>query len=379
MKSTTLAQEFCQKDPVFILLNERLRLGRAAVALAVAVLSFIVLWLELALAGMPFPQIAFVVGFQALVIFPLAVILYYAVPDFMAKPFTVLEESDSIGDSVESGGESYKAFRAKMVASMGSFIWIGLAVLMIVYYWYYRLFTVVPGDPSRLLPDGIRTYIRIALLVIYTPLFYMGVVTTGRILVGLFFIGRFFHGFRLKANPMNPDGAGGIGLIGQMLTTTVLMATALGAGTTGLVYATLAAGNNPLGRVEIIILTAIYVVATPILFYSLMWSPHRALVRAREDALRPLAEEFQRVSTGQIPTGRGNVEAIKARTDHLVEIQRQYDLIKDTFPVWPLHIGALRGLVATAVLPGVSTLLSGLISQLWSTIAQALGIGGGTP
>jgi hypothetical protein len=200
----------------------------------------------------------------------------------------------------------------------------------------------------------------------------MGVVTLGRILVGIPFIGRFFQSFNIQINPLSPDGAGGIGFVGQMLIISALIATAFGVAATGLVYVNLAAGHNPLGRVEIIILSAVYLVFTPLLFYNLLWSPHRALIRAREDALKPLADEYRQVSLQDIRSGKKNVDAIKSKTDHLVEIKRQYQLIEETFPVWPLDTRSLRGLLATSILPAVSTLFSGFISNLWKTLVEVI-------
>jgi len=375
MDTKTLTQAFCQKDPLYGLLKERWHLGATRIALGTAIVSFIVLWTELYLAGTPSSRSVLIVSLQAFVIFPLAIILYFAVPDFLAKPFTVLEKADSIGESVEQNGGDYSAFRAKMIPAMGSLLLFGIAILLIAYYWYYRLFTVVPSDPSQFLPIEIRVWVRIILLVIYTPLLYMGVLTIGRLLVGLIFIDRFLRSFKIRVNPMNPDGAGGIGFVGQMLVTSALIATALGAGAAGLVYVNIAAGNNPLNRMEIIILGLIYLIMTPILFHSLMWAPHRALMTAREDFLRPLAEEYQKASTEGILSKKRSISVIKSQTDYLLEIKRQYDLIKDTYPAWPLNVSSLRSLLATSILPVVSTLFSGLISGLWKTISGLLKIG----
>lgn len=370
MKPNDLAEEFCRRDPLYRLLNDRPRIEAMKAALGVAILTGTALTVELVLAKMPWSDLVPIVSFQAFVIFPLAVLLYYAVPEFLARPFMVLERAGSIGESTDERVESYDAFREKLISAINHFVWFGLALFMIVYYWYYRLFTVVPSDPSESLPVEIRDWMRIVLLVLYSPLLYMGVLTLGRILVGLVFIGRFFQTFRIQVNPMSPDGLGGIGFVGQMLVASALIATAIGAAAAGLVYVNLIAGEDPLKRVEIIILGLMYLILTPLLFYSLMWSPHRALLRAREAALKPLSDEYQRVamtnSDGQ------DLEAVKAKTDHLVEIKRQYELIRDLFPVWPLNTFSLRNLLATSILPAVSTLFSGLISDLWTAIGARL-------
>lgn len=373
MEGKNLVLKICQNDPLFTFLSRKRQLKPGKLALGIAILSCAALWTELSLAKLPFSQSVPIVSFQAFVIFPLCVILYFAVPNFLAKPFMILERADSIGEGLETEDEEqYSQFRARMISSLGSFVWIGLAAIMILYYWYYRLFTSVPSDPSQLIAEPTRTLIRIALLVIYSPLLYMGILTLGRILVGVPLIGRFFRSFQIQVNPLSPDGAGGIGFVGQMLIDSALIATAFGAAATGLVYVNLAAGNNPLGRVEIIILSLIYLVLTPLLFFSLMWAPHRALVRAREAALKPLADEYREVSLQEIHSRKKNVDAIKSKTDHLIEIKRQYQLIEETFPVWPLDTRSLRGLLATSILPAVSTLFSGFISNLWKTLVDII-------
>lgn len=371
MNTKALARQFCQSDFLFRFLD-RLQIEPAKLALGVAVVSCTALSIELFLAGhQTFLQSVFVVAFQAFVIFPIAILLYFRVPEFLAEPFTAFEETNAV-ESLDGDLESYKQFREKMILSMSSSVWIVLAALLIAFYWYYRLFTHVPSDPSEFLSANIRIWIRIMLLLIYTPLLYMAVLTLGRIWVGSLCISRFFKSFKITVNPMSPDAAGGFGFVGQMLITSALIATAIGAAASGLVYLNIAMGRNPLTRFEIIILGLIYLTFTPLLFYSFMWSPHRALIRARDDALKPLADEYQRTARQEIPAGKKNLAAIKAKTDHLMEIKRQYELVRGLYPVWPLDTSSLRNLLATSILPAITTLFSGVISNLWKSITEII-------
>lgn len=372
MKMNPLAKEFCKDDPLFRWLDEKLGFAPSALALFMASVTFAALAVELYLVGTPLSQLVPIVSFQALVIFPLAIILYFAVPVFLARPFSGLEKNNSISDPFDAEGDAYEPFRRQMVKSMNHVAWRILALLVIAYYWYYRLFLNVPSDPSRLLPDEFRVWMRIVLLVLYSPLIYMGMVTIARLVLGLHRIGVFFNSFKIKINPMDPDGSGGLGFVGAMLITSALIATALGAGAAGLVYVNIAAGNHPLGRIEIIILGLLYLILTPLLFYSLMWSPHRAMLRAREDALKPLANEYERAFSQERQHRKIKADALKSKTDHLVEIKRQYELIHDSFPLWPLRVGSLRSLLATSVLPAVSTLLSSYITNLWKLLGELL-------
>jgi hypothetical protein len=373
MKTTALAGEFRQHDILFRFLDRISPIKPVKLALGAAILTFIVLWVELALAGMPPGQAFWIVSFQALVIFPLAILLYFAIPHFVATPFAVIDSGKGI-ENIDPSADSYMDFRQRLIATVDSPLWNYLALFMIVFYWVYRLFMNVPSDPSKDLPDEIRVWYRIALLIIYSPLLYMGVLTLCRLFVGLVFIGQFFKSYNFEVNPMHPDGVGGFRFVGQMLTTSALIATAFGAASVGLIYINLNAGNAPLERVEIILLGLIYLTLTPLLFYSLLWNPHQALFRAREKSLKPLAEEYKRISDQQTPPDQKNAEVLKAKTDHLVEIKRQYELIRDTFPSWPLDTRSLRNLMVTAVLPAISALFSGLISGLWDRVASLLNI-----
>lgn len=370
MKTIALADQFRQHDVLFQILDQKFHVKPATLALGTSILTFIVLWTELRLAGMPKDRAIWVVSFQALVIFPLAIILYFAVPNFLAVPFEVIESSGSNIENVDPAADSYMKFRERMSSATSSLVWIGLAIGMIAYYWYYRLYVNVPSDPTQDLPDGIRVWYRILLLLIYSPLLYMGVLTLCRLVVGLGFIGQFFKSFRFEVNPMHPDGVGGFSFVGQMLIPSVLIATAMGAAAIGLVLINLNLGRDPYKRVEIILLALIYLTLTPLLLYSLLWSPHQALLRARKEALQPLADEYKRTSDQQITPDQKKAEAIKAKTDHLVEIKRQYELIRDSFPSWPLDTHSLRNLIVTSFLPAFSALFSGLLSTLWDKITS---------
>jgi hypothetical protein len=52
----------------------------------------------------------------------------------------------------------------------------------------------------------------------------------------------------------------------------------------------------------------------------------------------------------------------------MVEIKRQYELLVDTFPVWPIRTAALNRLVATSLLPFFSSLLASVIALIWKSV-----------
>lgn len=316
--------------------------------------------------------------FQSFLVVPLGILLYFLIPKFIATPFIQMQDAESVNSTQ---GDNYDVFLYKIKDAISGPVWVILAILSVSFYWGYRLFAHVPGDlTSQIDVPEIRIGIRLALLIIYTPPFYMIILTICRTLVGLIMIGRLFRFYKVTVDPINPDDAGGIGYVGNMLIIGVLVATAFGAVAIGLAYFTIAGGSmvnrlNMFLRPEVILLSSIYLILTPLLFYSLLWSPHKALLRARDEILHPLADEFQLESSKQIPKGKSKARSLKSKTDRLYEIKRQYELIRESFPVWPLDTKSLRNLVTTSILPLITTVFSGPAQKLWDAVITFLKAG----
>jgi hypothetical protein len=189
-----------------------------------------------------------------------------------------------------------------------------------------------------------------------------------RFLVSLVFTRRLFLTFRIRINPLHPDGGGGLGAIGRMLAVSVLIATAVGVAATGMIFASLSAVGTPFTRAESWALGIVYLVSLPLLFLGWLWGPHRAMLAAREEALRPWVDEFKRSIPEVVPSSQDDADKIKANTERLAGIKRQYELLKETYPVWPIQTPVLKGLVATSLLPLITSLLSSFVSYIQDAI-----------
>jgi len=93
------------------------------------------------------------------------------------------------------------------------------------------------------------------------------------------------------------------------------------------------------------------------------------MVRARDEALQPLADEFQQALMQSISSVEHDVRTVVAGTRRLAALKQRYDLVRDTFPTWPLEIKALSRLTVTVILPIVLSLIASLITP----VSQALG------
>jgi hypothetical protein len=370
----SLARRLYQRDPLLVLVRDKLHIGLGWSTAGMALLTGGVILGWPALLKSPEPSGGFVVGLvQSFIIFPLGILIYMLLPGFLAGLFTTLQEKKAIGDRRQAGVESYDRFLARWIDSANNAWWMAIALGLVLLYWLYRLFANVPGDVTLLTPKGLRTWQRLTILLVYTPVMYGAALSLVRLVIGVIFTQRLFHLFKIRVNPLNPDGAGGLGVIGQKLTISVLFATALGAGATGMIIFDISAGHNPFLRPETWALGAIYLALTPLLFATWLWLPHRALLEAREEALKPLADEFLHAMSQAEPSHEDDAQAIKAKTERLAEIKRQYEFLRDTFPTWPLQNNALNRLVATSGLPLISSLVSGLIPGARDAILRLLG------
>jgi len=119
-----------------------------------------------------------------------------------------------------------------------------------------------------------------------------------------------------------------------------------------------------------VLLAAIYVVLTPSLLIGWLVFPHRVMVRARDETLQPLADEFQQALMQSLSSAEYDMRTVVAGTRRLAALKQRYDLVRNTFPTWPLKINTVSRLVATALLP----LMLPLIASLISLVSHALGL-----
>jgi hypothetical protein len=91
-------------------------------------------------------------------------------------------------------------------------------------------------------------------------------------------------------------------------------------------------------RPEPYVLAFLYVALLPLAFLNLLWWPHQVMDSYRKQVLKPV--------------------------DSLVEITRQFQVLDDALPVWPLRLRRLQAVVAAAVLPVVIPFVTAVILRM---------------
>jgi len=177
--------------------------------------------------------------------------------------------------------------------------------------------------------------------------------------------------FTIHVKPLHPDGSGGLGALGRLLwmSVAIMLWVAL------LLFAALLTSNLYLfSPLEMFLLSAVYVVLTPSLFIGWVLFPHRVMVKAREEVLQPLTAEFQQALIQSMPSTEQDTRTLIARTRRLAALKQHYDLVRETYPVWPVEISELNRLVATVGLPVLLSLILPLITALISFVRNTFGI-----
>jgi hypothetical protein len=210
-------------------------------------------------------------------------------------------------------------------------------------------------------------------------MFYSTFLAIMRLLIAMIYTSMLFRTFKINVNPLHPDGSAGLGVVENMVGISAAFITSTGAAAIVLNSTFLSSSIPHLAAVstsalqiwEAIIIGIVYIILAPTLIVGWLLSPHQAMQEALDNALLPLANQFQSTITGETPSSTDDASKIKQGTDRLAELKRRYDLLQETFPVWPIQIQQIRRIVATVSLPAVITFLVSLpevYNRVWPFI-----------
>jgi len=370
--TTLSAQAFYQHDPLFVLLKDTLHLKDIWIIAGVMLLPggvFLSGWFSwISKEHFWTSGDTFSILLQVFVLFPLLFFIYLLIPASIASFFNTLKTNGVISEhrSDQAGAVTYENFVQQLTAWIDRGWWTAVTLLVLACYVCFRLLLIDSGSASL-----IPYWFRVIGIIMYLPVMYVVCLSMMRLLLTLVFTSWLFSLLKVQIKPLHPDGSGGLGALGRILWISIIImlwdALLLGA-------ALLSNNMYWFSPLEMILIGTIYVTLTPSLLIGWLGFPHWIMVRARDEALRPLADEFQKALMQATLSINEDTSSIQTNTDRLLEIKRCYDLVYSTFPTWPLKINAASRLVVTALLPAVFPLFLPLITSLLSLGSHALGL-----
>ncbi|MBA2679798.1 MAG: hypothetical protein H0U76_15555 [Ktedonobacteraceae bacterium] len=354
------ARQLYQHDPLLVLLKDRWHLSTVWICVGTILLPGSVFlgwwlgWVRMNSTWIVSDTLSILI--QTLILFPVIFLIYLRIPGSIASLFNTLKANGVIGEPRKqvSGSKTYEAFVQQMVRWMDNVGWTLAIVLLVACYALYRLLILEPASSSP-----VPYWMRVCAIVSYWPLMYVTGMSVLRILLALIFTNWLFYRFSLQVRPLHPDGAGGLGAMGNLLWMSVgiMLWEAL-----LLVASVLSRNLIWLSLSEMILLGAIYIALTPALLIGWLLFPHAMMVKARDEMLRPLTDAYQQAFLQSLSSHEYDTRSLVSATRRLTALKQRYDLVHDAFPVWPLETGTLSRIAVTVILPLLLPILTSLIT-----------------
>jgi hypothetical protein len=288
----------------------------------------------------------------AFVLTPLVVSVYLALPDLATRLLLQLRQ-DAVIDPA-AAGRPLDQFAHDLQQRLREVF--KPAAFLAALYFAYALW-----DASRL-PRGswLEALLVVASLPALTVIFYLTVVVVFWLWRTSQAVGRLLrshhdhkvpYDFPIRVQPLHPDGFGGLWIVGRFLSLVLYTAAVMASVGVGLFLAlppNLMVFNR---RAEPYLLGLFYAFLLPSALTNLLWQPHRLLDQYRDEILGPIARAFDATIGTARPRPGDDAQQLKARTDLLSEVNRQFGLLDAVCPRWPLHTRRLQRVIATAILP----------------------------
>jgi hypothetical protein len=336
-------------DPLLVLLKGKLRLNEWWIIAASGVVAAVGLYSCLRL-GLLTPLRVLSGSLMVL----LWTGLYLFLPSSMARLFNGLWDNGVIGESQAHRREplSYQSFVDKQARLIGSRWWVGVALFLLGLYWLYRLFFA--HDMLTHTP----WWVQLQVIFLYSVIVYCGFLSVVWLLSMVVATTRLFHTFTIQVKPLQADGSGGLDVLNRFLWMGV---TLMVIGVCAAITLGLASFSGDYGGIYSLVYILCFLITLPLLLSAWLVLPHQVMVRARNELLQPLVEEYERAVRETMPSVKGETTAIHEGTERLAALQKRYEQVRNNFPTWPIEVVQLRRLAIVLVLPFLLSLLPSLV------------------
>jgi hypothetical protein len=273
---------------------------------------------------------------------------YLSLPLAIANLFNHLWENGVISDEHANTpvSHSYPEFIKMQVRWMHSRWWAAIALLAATFNPLFLLFVH---------PIWIGTPLWFTFIGNFIGLVgdYAAVLVVARLVMTAITTHRLFRAFTIRVKPLHPDGSGGLGLFNHFLWIIIPLMIVIGCGIAG--WGSIF--SRGVDRVLLLSDILFYLLAASLLLGTWIVLPHQTMVQARNKLLQPLTDEYERALGEMMSGGMSDLAEINEGTERLVALRKRYEEVRDSFPIWPIEIMQLRGLVTLLILPVLLSLL----------------------
>jgi hypothetical protein len=305
----------------------------------------------------------------ALVGVPTGLVIYFWLPITISKLVCELRARGLL-DEPTSGDQTLDELDADIGRQIGHPAWLALgAVAILVSALTYAIESAVAGLPPVMIAFQFACT---------APLVFATTVLICRLIVGTSATVTLLKRATIRVIPLDPDEAGGWSPLGHRASVLGRAAAVYGVVAIIVNVASILAGHDPLSSVVSVATLLGFIALPPIVLWAWLFTPHRAMLDAREKTIRPITEAFiaaqlagidpQETSpsapagttggSGRTPTD----ELLASGNDRLEQLRRRRGLLMEAYPTWPLRLVELRAIWATALLPFVTGIVTALTS-----------------
>jgi hypothetical protein len=304
-----------------------------------------------------FEQFLIMDAIAALVLAPLFITIYLSLREIVNRLLIRLDDNGVIGPA--AGGMTLKEFARDLDCWLHHpRVWAPTAGATGVYF----LYTL--WDSLNEMDSLLARFLIASTLVTQTALFFLGVLAIFQLGVACWRIGWLLRNSELRTQALHPDGCGGLRAVGHLLTVVLSTAAILGAASLGMFLAIKATPAQPTRRPEPYVLAFLYVVLLPLAFLNLLWWPHQGMDSYRKQVLKPVVKKFHESIILTWPSTTDDSARLKANNDSLSEITRQFQVLDDALPVWPLRLRRLQAVLAAAILPVLIPVVTAVLLRM---------------
>lgn len=298
--------------------------------------------------------------YSLLVVFvytPSVWLMYFWQPRATVGALRSLRRNDVI---VETGDDTLKSFADKMNRSLNAravllgVIAVCLAGLALETLIHLPAEAALRGRPYFWFHDK-WYYFLVFVPTVYSAA-YAGVMVAAKGILTLVWFNLLFRRFAVRVHPVNADGVGGFGALGNLVTKYCLIAVGVGVIGNSLMVARVLFGVYRV-TLDYLALSVLFVALAPCCLIVPLWSAHRAMVRARNKQLERVSVQFDTALSAIGLAKPGSLRLEKAWQEALTLEQRREFLV-GVYPTWPLSVPARRRLSLAAALPFMASMLS---------------------